>query len=667
MMLIKLSLKNARKTFSDYAIYTLTVSMMISLNFMLNRLIFSPEIRELTSSSSGMQITFAFASFIMLIVLFSLIRYMTRFILNHRSKEFGLYQLMGIENKKIKKIYWIEQCYLGGVSILIGLAIGILVGEVLRSIVFNYIGCISYQFTIEGIFTTIWLTILEIVIIYMLIRMTGRKLFHARSILNWLQADRKNEKVRANGSSRYVLTVVWLLLGVIAILLLGRAMKSGESMEILGCVAMLLAATFGFSTCIIRIISEILLRNDNQFTSRVLYVRFVSKRIATRSKQIGILAMLFVGGMALLVSGMLFGNYIREYNKEYSGFDFYYTPDMQDGVTDEFIAGMEEVLNEYGHGIKDKYIISGYNTTDSELFRIYSDDKKRETIVSLSTYNHVREMLGKEDIFLEEDEFLIQTHCQLMDAPEIFNRPEYQILGKERHLQSININPMNTFCVANGDAYYLVVPDEAVAGLQPSYRAYAYNLESIDDNMLLYSKMLDYAQNKDVGNILIETDSINKLVKNGTCLSSNFCITNLYILESATSFASISIALLFMGIVFTLVLSTVLAVLLTSEIGENRQRFLTLHRLGASKEEQEGTLRKQIESVFALPVIIGLPLAATVCLVLANLLRSIMTVEYLIINIGITILIFMIMYSIYMIVTYQSLKKGVMCRTSQLT
>lgn len=660
MMLTKLSFKNAKKTFSDYTIYLLTVSILIALVFMLNRLTFSPEITEFSETSFGMRMMFTFASVVMLIIVYALIKYMTRFILNRRSKEFGLYQLMGIEAKRIKKIYWIEQCYLGTISMGIGIPVGLLLGEVLRSILFHIIDCIEYHFTIEGMGNTLLLTILEIVGIYLFVKMTSRKLFKSRDIIHWLQADSKNEKIRKNTKGRYLLTSIWGTILIASVAMLDNCMRSGN-MSVFICIGILLLATFGLATCLVRIWGLLLLKNDKQFTMRVLPVRFVSKRIATRSKQMGILAMLFVGSVGLLAVGLLFGNYIRELSKEYRGVDFYYTPDIEDGVTDTFIEGMDDVLKKTG--VKDRYVGVGYVSSETNLNEYYMDDVAEKNFISLTSYNQIRRMLGKDTISLEKDEFIIQAHSQQQIMKKAFPTIQYQILGQKMHLKAVYIQPLNTQCFGNGSSYYVVVPDELLMGMSPAYHSYAYLFKGGIDYKKIEMELLDYviANDSEIKNILHYGVDPEKVSKNRTCLSSNFQFTEEYMQINAAGFAAIAISMIFMGIVFALVLSTVLAVLLTSELEENRKRFLTLHRLGVDRKDQEKVLYQQITSVFSLPVILGLPLAAAVCTIVGRFLRSSMSAPFIVINYILTIIVFLIVYIIYMVVTYRSSIRLIKC------
>lgn len=650
-MLIRLSLQNAKRTFGDYAIYVLTVSLMICLDFMLSRLIFSPELADLTESSTGLQAIFYFTSGVMMIVIFALIKYMTRFILSKRSKEFGLYQLMGIENKKITGIYWIEQCYLGAISLLVGLISGVLFGEILRSIVFNYIGCIDYHFTLDGMGASFLLTIVETVVIYILVKLTSGKLFKNRSILSWLQADKKNEKIKKNGIGRYLLTIFWVILGVISFVIIALNVDKISIGLILCCGGVLLLATFGFCTCIVRIISNILLRGDKQFTLRVLPVRFLSKKIATRSKQMGILAMLFVFSLGLMTIGTLFGNYIKEYNREYNNYDVYYTA-MQEDNNDAMFEGLENIIQKYE--VKDNICIPGYIVKECELYQLLSQFRYANSVVSLSTYNEVRKMHGLSPVSLEKDEFIIQAHMQLLNIGESFTKPEYHILGQNLKLKEIVISAMSTKCVGDQASYYAVLPDELLKDLTPDYYSYAYQLEN-KDYLSLAKEIREFL----ISNGEAETDMTEQGYYRSILMANNICVTQEIITESAFAFAGISVSMLMIGLIFAMVLCTVLAVLLTSDIMENKQRFLTLHRLGAGLNEQKKVIKKQIVSLFSLPVIIGIPLVAVICMLTAQVLDQVMTGSYMFMNSLFTIVGFLVIYGIYMLVTYRSLCKGV--------
>ena len=99
-MLSKLAWRNAKRSFKDYIIYLITVTLAFSLVFSFNLIISSKDILELTHVMNSLQPAIIFVSFIVLFVIGWLIHYTMKFMLQKRSKEFGTY----IKQTRVKYI-----------------------------------------------------------------------------------------------------------------------------------------------------------------------------------------------------------------------------------------------------------------------------------------------------------------------------------------------------------------------------------------------------------------------------------------------------------------------------------------------------------------------------------------------------------------------------------
>ncbi len=107
-MLNKLALRNAGRLWKDYLHYFLTLCMIAALTFSFHSLLFSEDIRAMIyygdgdelSTAGTMLITFMSVSTAVIFIIAAwLINYMTRFILEKRSREFAVYLLSGIKDK----------------------------------------------------------------------------------------------------------------------------------------------------------------------------------------------------------------------------------------------------------------------------------------------------------------------------------------------------------------------------------------------------------------------------------------------------------------------------------------------------------------------------------------------------------------------------------------
>ena len=95
--------------------------------FAFNSLIFSKEIRDSFQGVEIMEVMLGLATFFIVLIIVWLINYMMRFILEKRSREFGIYLLLGMEKRQIAKLYMRESVLLGAGAFLAGLVFGVLV------------------------------------------------------------------------------------------------------------------------------------------------------------------------------------------------------------------------------------------------------------------------------------------------------------------------------------------------------------------------------------------------------------------------------------------------------------------------------------------------------------------------------------------------------------
>ena len=63
-------------------------------------------------------------SILITLILSILIYYITKFIINQRNREFGIYSLMGLEQYKVGIIFFIESMIIGIICIVIGIFLG---------------------------------------------------------------------------------------------------------------------------------------------------------------------------------------------------------------------------------------------------------------------------------------------------------------------------------------------------------------------------------------------------------------------------------------------------------------------------------------------------------------------------------------------------------------
>ena len=122
-MLFKISIKNIRKSFKDYAIYFFTLILGVAVFYVFNAIDSQTVMLKVNSSVyeiiklmtdilSGVSV---FVSFI----LGFLIIYASRFLIKRRNKEFGIYMILGMGKRKISLILFIETMLIGVISLAV--------------------------------------------------------------------------------------------------------------------------------------------------------------------------------------------------------------------------------------------------------------------------------------------------------------------------------------------------------------------------------------------------------------------------------------------------------------------------------------------------------------------------------------------------------------------
>ena len=140
MTLFKLSMRNAKRQAADYLIFFVTVILAAALLYAFNGLIFSEEVEELSGHFDQLTLLIVLSSIVVVCIFGWLVSYATNFMLTRRSRELGLYILIGLENKQVARLFFAENLAVGGAALLLGLLFGNLLFQILRAVVMALFG-----------------------------------------------------------------------------------------------------------------------------------------------------------------------------------------------------------------------------------------------------------------------------------------------------------------------------------------------------------------------------------------------------------------------------------------------------------------------------------------------------------------------------------------------
>lgn len=188
-MLIKLSIRNAKRSWKNYLVFFLTLVFSTALIFSFFGLFFHMEILD------DMKPLLYVATVLTVLVIAWLIQYMIRFMIRNRSREFATYLLLGMRRSQISRLFWGESLCLGAAAFGFGIAAGIFLQQFLFACFYSLIG-LEYRIELYWDRRCFGITAVCGLSCYILALFLQRKKLGKMSIMELMKAQQKTERIR---------------------------------------------------------------------------------------------------------------------------------------------------------------------------------------------------------------------------------------------------------------------------------------------------------------------------------------------------------------------------------------------------------------------------------------------------------------------------------------
>lgn len=133
MTYFKLALGNVKKSFKEYTIYFLTLLFGVCIFYTFNSIESQKimmDIGEYQKSAFEMVgKVMSVASVFIAGVLGFLIVYANNYLIRRRKKELGIYMTLGMENKQLSRLIFVETMLIGFISLVVGIGLGVLLSQ----------------------------------------------------------------------------------------------------------------------------------------------------------------------------------------------------------------------------------------------------------------------------------------------------------------------------------------------------------------------------------------------------------------------------------------------------------------------------------------------------------------------------------------------------------
>ena len=646
--LSELSLRNAKRQARDYLVYFVTVVMAAALLYSFNGLVFSQEIITLSKGISVLPLMIVLASVVVVCVFGWLVAYATKFMLLRRGRELGLYLLIGMENRQVARLFFLENLAVGGCALALGTALGGLFYQAFRAIVLALFG-LPYAFSFGFSLPALGLTVLYFALIYLFALRRSRKYIRRANIHDLIYVDRANEgMVIQTGTVRRWMFSFSIVLGVAGTCLL---MAGGAILGVTG-AGCVIAFLFGFFLSFASGVPAFFDRRPaRKYRGQSLLVfRTLTAKLATMGVLMATISMIFTATLISEGAGLVFRGLFAGRAAESACFDLYIgaagdgpvSRDYFDFIQDNI--SVERELHYCVYQAEDSRVMD-YVERMGEDYHRYFD---RDPVLRYSDYAALRAIAGYPPVELRPGEYLV--HCRAYLEKHLTGYTQPISLGGASlipggvHAEHL----LQNYDTGNGARYILVVPDEAAEGLPVFHHAYAAKTaQPVTESQ--FDVLCDINYRLGEQNLLEPSyDEIHTKASEKA--------------EEAAQTVLVVFPLFYLALALTMTAATILTIQQLSETERYRRQFQLLQKLGMDRREMAKALGRQFTIYYVLPavppVLIGIPF-------ILHLSRAPEPGVMVGMNspgaiAAISLGIFFLIYAIYILLAYTSLRRNVL-------
>lgn len=633
-MLFKMSVKNIRKSIKDYTIYFLTLILGVAIFYMFNSLdsqeamlVVNSSTRQIVKLMVGM---INYVSVFVAVILGFLIVYANNFLIKRRKREFGLYMTLGMGKRQISGILLGETFLIGLISLVVGLVIGVFGSQLMSILVAKLFQAdmSEYQFVFSE--AACWKTCAYFGVMYAASMVLNIVIISRYKLIDLISAEKKNEKVRMKNPVICVLVFLAaaVTLGTAYYMVTGGLTQLDLMNQLVIPILMGIVSTFlifwsvsGLALKVVQMRKELYLKDSNIFVLRQIH-----NRINTTVVSMTIICLLLFMTITVLSTALSLNRVLTQDLEEMTPVDLnlYKTANLPDNGNytqlqiEDSQKPISDTLKENGLDmkvLKDVTEVATYTSTEwtweTSLQSVIESAKENypmlmydtaEEIIKLSDYNKIARLYGNREYELAEDEYLVLCDFDNMKNLRdmaLKNGSEVAIGGKVYHSRYPECQEgYLVISTSHTNTGLMVVPDSCPLSEDMKERYYLmadYNADTKEEKYQTEAMFTNYG---DGDHELMENLEEKQIRLDG--------VSKISIIESSKGLSTIiSFIAIYLGIIFLIASSAILALKELTENSDNRHRYTILRKIGMDEKMIHQTLFRQIGIFFMAPLVLA--------------------------------------------------------------
>ena len=600
----RLALSNLIKNRKLYYPFALATILAIAITYIFTSLTLNPHLDDLTGSDP---IKMVLGMGLVIVALSSgiIVLYANSFVMKNRSKELGLYSVLGLEKPHLFSMIFKETVILGFVTLLLGIGVGALFDKLIYAFLQRLIGESTGLVSTFQVMTVPIVLVIFACIFSLLVLVNGFRLLR----LNPLQLTKDGLKGEKKGRFLVLQTLLGLgAMGYGYYLALSVQNPVTAIISFFLAVLLVILGTYLLFNAGTTVILQLLKKKKSYYYKPNNMISISNLVFRMKKNAVGLATIAILSSMVLvtLVGAASIYAGKKDYLASAAPYDYSVAGNKVDltstkKLMDDFLIKTGEQANEE---VAVSYLFFGIKNQETNKLTVFTKNERKvvpKSIVLVFSQETFKQLTGKE-LNLSSNQIALYTKNKTLKTQKSLSidGKNYQI---HRQLGDfINKKIPNIYKIIVSDYSYLVVPDikifeSSMKGTSIAQATYVgVNVKDPTHDAKKNSDLLDQMTDKETQQLARQTTGVSQSYLTANSRYDAEGMVNGFV--GGTFFIGIFLSIIFM-------LGTVLVIYYKqiSEGYEDRERFVILQKIGLDDLQVKQTIRKQVLTVFFLPLI----------------------------------------------------------------
>ena len=600
----RLALSNLIKNRKLYYPYTLATILVIAITYIFTSLTLNSHLDDLPRADAiktvlglGLGIVALSSGIIVL--------YANSFVMKNRSKELGLYSVLGLEKRHLFSMILKETMIMGFVTLLLGIGVGALFDKLIYAFLQRLIGESTGLVSTFQVMTIPIVPVIFACIFSLLVLVNGFRLLR----LNPLQLTKDGLKGEKKG--RFLVIQTFLGLGAMGYgyyLALSVQNPVIAIMSFFLAVLLVILGTYLLFNAGTTVVLQLLKKKKSYYYKPNNMISISNLVFRMKKNAVGLATIAILSSMVLvtLVGAASIYAGKKDYLVSAAPHDYSVSGNKVDltstkKLMDDFLIKTGEQANEE---VAVSYLFFGIKNQETNKLTVFTKNERKvvpKSIVLVFSQETFKQLTGKE-LNLSSNQIALYTKNKTLKTQKSLSidGKNYQI---HRQLGDfINKKVPNIYKIIVSDYSYLVVPDikifeSSMKGTSIAQATYVgVNVKDPTHDAKKNLDLLDQIAGEATKQLAGQTTGVPESYFSANSRYDAEGMVNGFV--GGTFFIGIFLSIIFM-------LGTVLVIYYKqiSEGYEDRERFVILQKIGLDDLQVKQTIRKQVLTVFFLPLI----------------------------------------------------------------